>query len=152
MFFSGEPGAGIPTTKRTIEPTFGATCIDSGRLASLAVDEHQRVRHRTGMHLWQDIVYTELLDPTSLQSLPFGATGTPVYTQLERRGQPMIRLSREIWPRGRTPLRLRVHVSAFPARIIGRIDDMLVVRGETSTHRDRGRAARFGGCGVESSS
>jgi phenylacetate-CoA ligase len=29
MFFSGEPGAGIPSTKRLIEETYGANCIDT---------------------------------------------------------------------------------------------------------------------------
>jgi phenylacetate-CoA ligase len=63
--------------------------------------------------------------------VPYGGAGTPVYTQLERRTQPMIRLvSGDLaeWtdapcPCGRTYPR-------FPRGIIGRIDDMLVVRGE----------------------
>jgi phenylacetate-CoA ligase len=132
MFFSGEPGAGIPATKRLIEETFGAICIDSGSMGEVTPWMNiTECSHRTGMHLWQDIVYAELLDPQTMRPLPFGATGTPVYTQLERRGQPMIRLvsgdqaewTDEPCPCGRTYPR-------FPRGIIGRIDDMLVVRGE----------------------
>jgi len=132
MFFSGEPGAGIPGTKRIIEETFGAICIDSGSMGEVTPWMHiTECAHRTGMHLWQDFVYTELLEPKSMQPLPFGGTGTPVYTQLERRGQPMIRLvsgdlaewTDEPCPCGRSYPR-------FPRGIIGRIDDMLVVRGE----------------------
>ena len=132
MFFSGEPGAGIPATKRTIEETFGAVCIDSGSMGEVTPWMNiTECAQRTGMHLWQDVVYAELLDPQTMVPLPFGATGTPVYTQLERRGQPMIRLvSGDLaeWtdapcPCGRTYPR-------FPRGIIGRIDDMLVVRGE----------------------
>jgi phenylacetate-CoA ligase len=132
MFFSGEPGAGIPATKRLIEATFGAICIDSGSMGEVTPWMNiTECEHRTGMHLWQDIVYTELLDPATMRPLPYGATGTPVYTQLVRRGQPMIRLvsgdqaewSNEPCPCGRTYPR-------FPRGIIGRIDDMLVVRGE----------------------
>ncbi|MFN2459786.1 MAG: phenylacetate--CoA ligase family protein [Candidatus Velthaea sp.] len=132
MFFSGEPGAGIPAMKRTIESTFGAICIDSGSMGEVTpwmnIAECDR---RTGMHLWQDFVYAELLHPQTAAPLPFGATGTPVYTQLERDTQPMIRLvSGDLaeWtdapcPCGRTYPR-------FPRGIIGRIDDMIVVRGE----------------------
>jgi phenylacetate-CoA ligase len=132
MFFSGEPGAGIRATKRLIEETFGASCIDSGSMGEVTPWMNvTECAHRTGMHLWQDFVYTELLDPATLRPLPFGATGTPVYTQLERRGQPMIRLvsgDQAEWtdapcPCGRTYPR-------FPRGIIGRLDDMLVVRGE----------------------
>ena len=132
MFFSGEPGAGIPATKRLIEETFGAICIDSGSMGEVTPWMNiTECEHRTGMHLWQDIVYAELLDPATMRPLPYGATGTPVYTQLERRGQPMIRLisgdqaewTNDPCPCGRTYPR-------FPRGIIGRIDDMLVVRGE----------------------
>jgi phenylacetate-CoA ligase len=132
MFFSGEPGAGIPATKRLIEETFGAVCIDSGSMGEVTPWMNiTECAHRTGMHLWQDVVYGEVLDPQTMRPAPYGATGTPVYTQLERRAQPMIRLvSGDLaeWtdapcPCGRTYPR-------FPRGIIGRIDDMLVVRGE----------------------
>jgi phenylacetate-CoA ligase len=132
MFFSGEPGAGIAATKRLIESTFGAICIDSGSMGEVTPWMNiTECAYRTGMHLWQDLVYTELLEPHTREAVPFGGTGTPVYTQLERRGQPMIRLvSGDLaeWtdapcPCGRTYPR-------FPRGIIGRIDDMLVVRGE----------------------
>jgi phenylacetate-CoA ligase len=132
MFFSGEPGAGIPATKRLIEETFGAICIDSGSMGEVTPWMNiTECAHRTGMHLWQDVVYGELLEPQTMQPVPYGGTGTPVYTQLERRTQPMIRLvsgdlaewTNDPCPCGRTYPR-------FPRGIIGRIDDMLVVRGE----------------------
>jgi phenylacetate-CoA ligase len=132
MFFSGEPGAGIPATKRLIEETFGAICVDSGSMGEVTPWMNiTECSHRTGMHLWQDFVYTEMVDPETTLMVPFGGSGTPIYTQLERSCQPMIRLEsgdRAEWtdepcPCGRTYPR-------FPKGIIGRIDDMLVIRGE----------------------
>jgi phenylacetate-CoA ligase len=132
LFFSGEPGAGIPATKRQIEETFGGICVDMGSMAEMTPwMTNAECRHRTGMHLWQDIVYTEVCDPSTGQPLPFGAEGTPVYTHLERTSQPMIRLmsgDRARWidepcPCGRTYPRL-------PDGLYGRIDDMFIVRGE----------------------
>ncbi|PYM42220.1 MAG: phenylacetate--CoA ligase [Candidatus Rokuibacteriota bacterium] len=35
LFFSGEPGAGIPATKRLIEETFGGRCMDMGSMAEM---------------------------------------------------------------------------------------------------------------------
>ncbi len=46
---------------------------------------------RAGMHLWEDVVYTELVDPETLEPVDDGE-GVPVYTHLERTSQPMIRL------------------------------------------------------------
>jgi phenylacetate-CoA ligase len=132
LLFSGEPGAGIRATKRLIEDTFGGICIDMGSMAEMSPwMTNGECRHRTGMHLWQDIVYTELCDPVTFKRVDFGCEGTPVYTHLERTSQPMIRLvsnDRARWvndscPCGRTYPRL-------PAGVYGRFDDMLIVRGE----------------------
>ena len=132
MFFSGEPGAGIPATKRQIEQTFGAACIDSGSMAEMTPwMTNAECEFRQGMHLWQDIVYTEVCDPENFRPVAFGQEGTPVYTHLERTAQPMIRLvsgdlsrwTDEACECGRTYPRL-------PRGIYGRIDDMFIVRGE----------------------
>jgi phenylacetate-CoA ligase len=132
LFFSGEPGAGIPATKRQIEETFGGACIDMGSMAEMTPwMSNAECRHRTGMHLWQDVVYTQVCHPRTFQPVPYGAEGTPVYTHLERTSQPMIRLvsgdltrwTDEPCPCGRTYPRL-------PQGLYGRIDDMFIVRGE----------------------
>jgi len=97
LFFSGEPGAGIPSTKKQIEETFGAACIDMGSTAEMSPwMTDGECFARGGMHLWQDIVYTEVCDPKTFQPVPYGSEGTPVYTHLERTSQPMIRFVRGI--------------------------------------------------------
>ena len=132
LFFSGEQGAGIASTRRLIEETFGGICVDMGSMAEMTPwMTNAECRRRTGMHLWQDVVYTQVCDPETFQPVPFGAEGTPVYTHLERTSQPMIRLvsgDRTRWvdnpcPCGRTYPRL-------PHGLYGRFDDMLIVRGE----------------------
>ena len=132
LFFSGEPGAGIPATRALIEQTFGGICVDMGSMAEMSPwMTNGECRRRTGMHLWQDLVYTQVCDPETFRPLPYGAEGTPVYTHLERTSQPMIRLvsgDRARWvdepcPCGRTYPRL-------PHGLYGRFDDMIIVRGE----------------------
>ncbi len=132
LFFSGEPGASIPSVRGRIEDDFGAEVYDSGSMAEvspwMALGESTA---RNGMLCWQDIVYTEVVDPTSHARVPYGGEGTPVYTTLERTSQPMIRLlSNDLtrWedgpsPCGRTYPRL-------PRGVYGRIDDMFTIRGE----------------------
>jgi phenylacetate-CoA ligase len=132
LMFSGEPGAGIPATKRVIEESFGGICIDMGSMAEMTPwMTNSECRHRTGMHLWQDIVFTQVCDPQTYKPVPYGDEGTPVYTHLERTSQPMIRLvsndqarwTNDSCPCGRTYPRL-------PNGIYGRYDDMLIVRGK----------------------
>jgi phenylacetate-CoA ligase len=132
LFFSGEPGAGVPSTKNRIEETFGGICLDSGSTAEMSPwMTDGECSHRQGMHLWQDVVFAELVDPVTKKRVPYGSEGVTVYTHLERDSQPMIRfwagdLSR--WVKdpcscGRTYPRL-------PQGIYGRVDDMFTVRGE----------------------
>ena len=132
LFFSGEPGAGIPSTKRRIEDTYGGICVDSGSTAEMTPWMSDcECEYRRGMHLWQDVVYAELVDPKTKVRVPYGNEGATVYTHLERTSQPMVRFwsgDISMWvddpcPCGRTYPRL-------PKGIYGRADDMFVVRGE----------------------
>ncbi len=130
--FPGNPVPGCPSTKKRIEDIYGAICIDSGSTGEMSpwmTDCECELRQ--GMHLWQDIVYAELVDPETKKRVPYGQEGVTVYTHLERNSQPMIRYwagDIALWtddpcPCGRTYPR-------FPRGIYGRADDMFVVRGE----------------------
>lgn len=132
MFFSGEPGASIPAVRERIEDFYSAKVYDSGSMGEMTPWMHVGGSEQTpGMLCWQDIVYTEVCDPNTHVRVPYGSRGTPVYTHLERTSQPMIRLESgdlTVWdnapnPCGRTYPRL-------PLGIIGRIDDMITIRGE----------------------
>jgi phenylacetate-CoA ligase len=132
LFFSGEPGAGVASTKKRIEETYGGICIDSGSTAEMSPwMANCECGHRKGMHFWQDIVYSELVDPVTKKRVPYGKEGVTVYTHVERTSQPMIRFwagDLSMWvndpcPCGRTYPRL-------PKGIYGRADDMFIVRGE----------------------
>ena len=135
LLFSGEPGAGIPSTRKRIEETYGGICIDSGSTGEMSPwMTNCECSHRQGMHLWQDIVYAELVTLDTEKRVPYGQEGVTVYTHLERNSQPMIRYLAgdvSLWvndpcPCGRTYPRL-------PKGIYGRADDMFVVRGENVT-------------------
>ncbi len=132
MFFSGEPGASVPSVRARLQDAFGAQIRDSGSMAE--VSPWMNLGESTGSAgplLWQDVVYTEVVDPVSHNRAPYGGEGTPVYTTLERTSQPMIRLlSGDLtrWEAGPSPCG-RTYPN-LPRGVYGRIDDMLVVRGE----------------------
>ena len=133
MHFSGEPGASVPSTRRLIEETYGCYVVDQGSMAEMTPwMSNSGCRHLdAGMHLWQDVVYTELVDPQTKRPLPLGEEGVPVYSHTERTSQPMLRYwSGDIarWamvdcPCGRT-------YPTLTRGIYGRVDDMIIVRGQ----------------------
>ena len=118
MFFSGEPGASIPGVRGKIEELYGARVFDCGSMAEMTPWMNVAGTAETsGMLCWQDIVYTEVCDPATMRRVPYGARGTPVYTNLERTSQPMIRLlsgDLSLWTNERKSL--RPHLSAPAAR------------------------------------
>ncbi|MFZ5974295.1 MAG: phenylacetate--CoA ligase family protein [Bacillota bacterium] len=85
--------------------------------------------HKTGMHLCEDHFLPEIIDPETGDVLPMGETGELVLTTLTKEGLPMLRYrTRDITylipgrcECGRTSMRV--------AKMQGRSDDMLVVRG-----------------------
>ena len=132
LFFSGEPGASIPSIREKIERTYGALVYDSGSMAEVSPWMNLgESRARVGMLCWQDIAYTEVCDPLTFRRVPYGAEGTPVYTTLERLSQPMVRLlSGDLarWEAGPSPCGRTYPY--LPKGIYGRIDEMFTIRGE----------------------
>ena len=134
MFFSGEPGASVPATRKEIEDTYGCYVVDQGSMAEVTPwMTNSGCRHlERGMHLWTDIVYTEVVDPETKEPVPPGGEGVPVYTHLERTSQPLIRYwSGDIvrWDNSH-PCKCGRTYPILTEGIYGRVDDMITVRGQ----------------------
>ncbi len=84
---------------------------------------------RTGMHIQEDHFIVECVDPETLEPVADGERGELVFTSLTKQAFPVIRyrtrdiatLDRAPCPCGRTFARM--------SRIVGRTDDMLIIRG-----------------------
>jgi phenylacetate-CoA ligase len=130
-FFGGEPGAGIPSVKQRLETGFGIRAIDFGNVAELHPCSNMECYEGCGMHVYQDVDYTEVVNPENPnQSLGYNRRGAVVYTHLWRRSQPMIRY----YPGDETliteqPCRCGRTYPRMPHGIIGRLDDLIIVRG-----------------------
>jgi len=84
------------------------------------------IETKDGAVIWEDHFYPEIVDPLSGEVLPDGAAGELVLTTLTREAQPMIRyrtrdLTTLLPPSARAMRRM--------ARLTGRSDDMLIIRG-----------------------
>ncbi len=82
-----------------------------------------------GMHINEDHFLAEIIDPESGERLPYGSEGELVFTTITKEAMPVIRyrtrdrtiLHNEPCKCGRTSVRME--------KIMGRTDDMLIVRG-----------------------
>ncbi|WP_142804103.1 phenylacetate--CoA ligase PaaK [Tepidiphilus sp. J10] len=84
------------------------------------------VETKDGPTIWEDHFYPEIIDPVTGEVQPDGAEGELVFTTLTKEGLPMIRyrtrdLTRLLPPTARAMRRM--------AKITGRTDDMLIIRG-----------------------
>ncbi len=82
-----------------------------------------------GLHIWEDYVIAEIIDPQTLQPVPEGEIGELVLTTLQREAMPLIRYRTHDLTRfipgdclcGRTHRRID--------RFKGRSDDMIILKG-----------------------
>ncbi|MDR1859555.1 MAG: phenylacetate--CoA ligase [Bacteroidales bacterium] len=84
---------------------------------------------QNGTHLCEDHFFPEIINPDTGEPLPPGQTGELVFSTISKDGMPLLRfrtrdltsLNYEKCACGRTSVRM--------ARILGRCDDMLIIRG-----------------------
>jgi phenylacetate-CoA ligase len=123
---AGEPGAGIPAVRARIEGAWGARTYDHGGMTEMGAYGYE-CAERDGLHVNESEFIAEVIDP--LTAAP-ALDGELVLTNLGRVGSPAIRyrtgdhvrLAEGPCPCGRTFVRLE-------GGILGRLDDMLIVRG-----------------------
>ncbi|AGI47716.1 phenylacetate-CoA ligase [Thermoplasmatales archaeon BRNA1] len=85
--------------------------------------------YKDGIHMWDDYVYFEVIDPVTLKNVPDGTVGELVITTLVKEGAPLIRY--------RTHDLTRIMTGTCPCGsrypridiITGRTDDMVKVKG-----------------------
>ena len=74
-----------------MEDEWGIQAIDFGNVAEVRPCSNMECEHRTGMHAWIDIDYTEVVQPELPNVMvPMGDHDAVVYKHLWRRSWPMI--------------------------------------------------------------
>lgn len=123
---AGEPGASLPATKRRIEDAWGARCFDHAGATEVGAWGFECDAH-DGIHLNEGEFIHEIVNPDTGEP---AEEGELIMTNLGRPGMPVIRYRTGDHVRlkdgpctcGRTYQRL-------DGGVIGRIDDVLIVRG-----------------------
>jgi phenylacetate-CoA ligase len=127
---AGEPGASIPSTKKLIEESWGAKCYDHAGATEVGAFGFQCGLQPGAVHINESEFIAEVIDPKSGAPRVAGEQGELVITNLGRIGSPVIRYrtgdlvesSQQPCPCGRPYLLLQ-------GGVLGRVDDMVIVRG-----------------------
>ncbi len=123
---AGEPGAGIPSVRARLEEHWGARAFDHAGMTEMGAYAYE-CTEQAGLHVNELEFIAEVVDPATGE--PAGE-GELVLTNLGRLGSPAIRyrtgdrvrLAQTPCACGRSFLRLE-------GGILGRLDDMMIVRG-----------------------
>jgi len=126
--FGAEPWS--ENMRKEIEAKLGLMAIDIYGLSEIigpGVASECTVQH--GLHVNEDHFIIEVIDPATGKRLPYGQKGEIVFTTVTKEASPLLRyrtrdigiLYPEICACGRTSIRM--------SRVLGRTDDMLIIRG-----------------------
>jgi phenylacetate-CoA ligase len=123
---AGEPGAGIASVRARIEEAWGVRAFDHAGMTEIGAYGYE-CEEQTGLHINESEFIAEVIDPATGAPAPDGEL---VLTNLGRVGSPAVRYRTgdhvrrddRPCPCGRTFMKLA-------GGILGRLDDMLIVRG-----------------------
>jgi len=124
--FGAEPWT--EAMRRDIEAAAGIDAVDIYGLSEVMGPgvANECVETKDGPVIWEDHFYPEIIDPETGEVLPDGSEGELVFTSLTKEALPIVRyrtrdLTRLLPPTARSMRRM--------GKIVGRSDDMLIIRG-----------------------
>lgn len=129
IIVAGEPGGSIPSVRQQIENAWGAKLHDHVGMTEMGAYGYS-CSMRKGLHVNESQFIAEVVDPDTLRPVKEGETGELVLTNLGRYGFPMIRYrTGDMVKNTNVPCVCGNPYRFLPGGILGRCDDMVIVRG-----------------------
>lgn len=132
LIVAGEGGGSIPATRARIERLWpGAAVFDHHGMTEVGPVTYQCSARPGSLHVLESAYLPEVINPLTEEPVPAGETGELVLTTLDRIGSPLLRYRTGdlVRPRRRSVCACGRHELALDGGILGRSDDMVVVRG-----------------------
>ncbi len=132
IFVGGEPGGSILTTRQLIESRWqGARVVDHHGMTEIGPVSYECPRRPGVLHVGESHFYPEVLRPGSEEPVAEGETGELILTNLGRTGSPLLRYRTGdlVIPERQNPCLCGSYELGLVGGLLGRTDDMIVVRG-----------------------
>jgi phenylacetate-CoA ligase len=133
LVVAGEPGGSIPTVRTRLEELWaGAKVFDHHGMTEVGPVTYECPKRPGVLHVLESVFYAEVVKPATARAVEPGGTGELVLTTLGRVGSPVLRyrtgdlVKRQI---SDGPCACGRFEMALEGGILGRTDDMVVVRG-----------------------
>jgi phenylacetate-CoA ligase len=130
MIAGGEPFSSIEGRREQVKSAYGGnmTAVDLYGLSGFNVVAME-CRYESGMHILEDEVYAEVIDPETGELLPYGERGELVLTHVNRQAMPFMRFrTGDLTMLDRVPCRCGRELS-LPKGVFGRTGEMYRVKG-----------------------
>ena len=130
LIVAGEPGGSIPAVRARLEALWpGARVFDHHGMTEVGPVTYQCPARPGVLHVLESAYYAEVIRPGSPDPVPPGQTGELVLTTLGRTGSPLLRYRTGDLVKGGMICSCGRSEMALEGGILGRTDDMVVVRG-----------------------
>lgn len=133
ILVAGEPGGSVPATRRAIEAVWpGARVADHHGMTEVGPVSFECPAEPGVLHVIEEGYLAEVIDPRTGRPVAEGGTGELVLTTLDRVASPLLRYRTGDLVRPRPVGRACVCGTfelALEGGILGRADDMVVIRG-----------------------
>ena len=132
VIVSGEPAGSIPATKKMIENMWGAKCGDTAGMTEIGtIMIFECEKQPGGTHIIEDHFIEEVLDPDTGEPCDYGERGERVVTSFGRGFIPLIRYRTKdlVCKVPHTNCSCGRTGDIFEGGILGRVDDMKLIRG-----------------------
>lgn len=132
IIVAGEPGGSIPSTRALIESLWpGARVVDHHGMTEIGPVSYECPERRGVLHVMEAGYFAEVVHPDRLTGVPRGERGELILTNLGRTGSPILRYRTGdiVQPASAERCICGSYELALEGGILGRSDDMLVIRG-----------------------
>jgi phenylacetate-CoA ligase len=130
IFVAGEPGGSIPAVRERLASLWpGVAIVDHHGMTETGPVSWQHPERPRFLHVLETAYLAEIIDPKTLMPVPPGTLGELVLTTLGRLGAPLIRYRTGDLVKAAVAPPAEVPHLALDGGILGRTDDMVIVRG-----------------------
>jgi phenylacetate-CoA ligase len=128
---AGEPGAGIPSTKKRMEQAWGAKVFDHAGATEIGAWSFECADQPGGMHVNEAMFLVEIEDIQTGEIIEApGRRGKMIITALDRLAQPCVRFdSKDVIEWAAEPCSCGRTLRIIKGGVVGRADDITKVKG-----------------------